>query len=265
MIRHSFALFRTLLFPVLTLGWYLIYIGGLPLVRIRNKRFETWRNQSMKLWGKSVLCLYNMKLQVEGPVPEPPFLHVSNHLSYMDIPVYSAVLETTFISKSEVRNWPLIGYMAHSLGIVFIDRRKKNDIHRVNEEITKQINPWQGVLFFPEGTTSPGLGVMRFRNSLLDDSAQHGRGVTYSSIRYETTETDVPAYKSVCWWGGVHLLSHIYNAGKNRKVIVEVRFGSHPLVNRDRKMLGEELQKAVENIFVPVAEKIPETFTPLQL
>lgn len=202
MFMPVIALLRTLLFPLVTLGWSLYYLAGLSLIQLRGRRYEIWRNHAMSLWGKSVMQLYNMKLEVEGALPEPPFLHVSNHLSYMDIPVYSSLLKTTFISKHEVKTWPIIGYVARKLGIVFIDRRNKNDLLRVNEEISSQINEAQGLLFFPEGTTSPGLSVLRFRNSLLDDAARNGRGVTYSAIRYETRGSDDPAYKSVCWWGG---------------------------------------------------------------
>ena len=209
MITPVIALLRTSLFPLLTLGWSLYYLTGLPLIYLLGRRYEIWRNHAMSLWGKSVLLLFNMKVEVEGMLPEPPFLHVSNHLSYMDIPVYSSLLKTTFVSKHEVKEWPVIGYVAQKLGIVFIDRRNKNDLHRVNEEISNQINESQGLLFFPEGTTSPGLYVMRFRNSLLDGAARDGMGVTYSAIRYETTGSDDPAYKSVCWWGGTGLLKHI--------------------------------------------------------
>lgn len=265
MFRNIIALIRTLLFPVFTLGWSLYYIAGLPLTRLGGIRYEIWRNHAMGLWGKSILKLYNMKLRTEGVIPKPPFLHVSNHLSYLDVPVYSALLKTTFISKDEVRHWPVIGMIARALGIVFIDRRNKSDIHRVNREISEQINENQGILFFPEGTTSPGLQVMRFRNSLLEESARSGRGVTYSSIRYETADGDEPAYRSVCWWGDTPLLKHIFNAGKLRGIRVDVRFGEKPLVIRDRKLLGEELQKSVEELFVPVATEIAETFEPLRI
>lgn len=65
--------------------------------------------------------------------------------------------------------------------------------------------------------------------------------------------------------GGTSLLKHIYVAGKQKEIIVQVRFGLEPMVIRDRKLLGEELQKAVEALFVPVAKEIPEVFTPLRI
>lgn len=205
-----------------------------------------------------------MKVRLKGTPPTPPFFLVSNHLSYLDIPIYSAFTDSTFVSKSEIKSWPVVGFMAKTLGILFIDRNRRSDVKRVNYLISESLNDQQGVVLFPEGTTSPGLEVLRFRPSLLQHAAESNIKVSYSAIRYETTKKDLPAYKSVCWWGNKNLLSHLFELSKNRKVYVDIRFGDETLRNDDRKVLAAELHNKVTSIFEPVTQKIDEKFVPIQ-
>lgn len=218
----------------------------------------------MRLWGKLTIKLFSIEVRLQGIPPKPPFFLVSNHLSYLDIPIYSAFTDTTFVSKSEIKSWPIVGFMAKTLGILFINRNKRSDVKRVNNLIAENLNDQQGVVLFPEGTTSPGLEVLRFRPSLLQHAAESDIPVSYSSLRYETTKDDLPAYKSVCWWGNKNLLKHLYFLSKNRKVFVDIRFGDETVTNDDRKLLATELHKKVSTIFEPVTQQIDEDFVPLQ-
>lgn len=218
----------------------------------------------MALWGKMVIKLFSMEIRLKGNPPKPPFFIVSNHLSYLDIPIYSAYIDTTFVAKAEIRKWPVVGFMAETLGIIFVNRKKRSDVKRVNNLIASNLNDRQGVILFPEGTTSPGLEVLRFRPSLLEHAAVSNIDVSYSSLRYETSENDLPAYKSVCWWGKKSMLKHLFMLSKNRKVFVDIRFGAETVTNKDRKDLAMELHKKVTSIFDPVAKRIEEDFVPLE-
>lgn len=218
----------------------------------------------MALWGKTVIKLFSMEIRLEGAPPKPPFFIVSNHLSYLDIPIYSAFIDTTFVAKAEIRRWPIVGFMASTLGIIFIDRNKRSDVKRVNNLIASNLNDKQGVILFPEGTTSPGMEVLRFRPSLLEHAAVSNIDVSYSTLRYETLKEDLPAYKSVCWWGNKSMLKHLFLLSKNRKVIVDIRFGSETVNHKDRKILAMKLHKKVSSLFDPVTQEIEKEFVPLQ-
>lgn len=219
----------------------------------------------MRFWGVATLKLFSMNVKIEGSPPSPPFLVVSNHLSYIDIPVFSAILDATFVSKIEVRSWPVIGFMARTLGIIFIDRRKKSDVQRVNKKISDELNDLQGIVLFPEGTTSPGLEVMRFRPSLLEHAASSGMHVSYAALRYQTGKGDQHAYKTVCWWGNVHMLKHLYMMGYNRNIDVKIRFGEGSVSSDDRKVLASQLHRKVDELFDPVIHSIEEEFKPLEI
>ena len=219
----------------------------------------------MRLWGNATIKLFSMNVTIDGMPPKPPCLIVSNHLSYIDIPIFSAILDTTFVAKVEIRSWPIIGFMARTLGIIFIDRRKKSDVARVNQKISDDLNDLQGVVLFPEGTTSPGMEVMRFRPSLLEHAATSEMPVSYAALRYQTGDEDQHAYKSVCWWGDINLLKHLYLLGLNRKIDVTVRFGDDTVLSQDRKELATELHRKVYELFDPVIDVIEEEFKPLEI
>lgn len=263
-MRKIIAVFKVILFPVCTLLIYSFYLIILIFITITGKRYEIWRNRSMEIWGKVTAKIFSMEIKVEGTPPDPPFFIVSNHLSYIDIPVYSSVIKTTFVSKAEVKRWPLVGFMARTLGIIFIDRRKRSDVARVNKEISDQLNDLQGVILFPEGTTSPGSEILPFRPSLLQHAAETETDVSFAAIRYETSENDLSAHKSVCWWGNTPMLKHLFMMGQNKKINATIKFGEHTVKNSDRKALAEELQQKVEKLFHPVIDRQEKSFEPLK-
>jgi 1-acyl-sn-glycerol-3-phosphate acyltransferase len=217
----------------------------------------------MRYWGRGVLFIFSMELSVKGPPPTPPFFIVSNHLSYIDIPIYAAVIDTTFVSKSEIRHWPLVGWMAHMLGIIFINRKLKSDVKRVNNEITEAVEN-QGVLLFPEATTSPGTEILRFRSSLLEHAAEDNLAVSVAAIRYETEKFDMPAYESVCWWGDSPLHTHLLTLGCTCRIKVEIIFSEEKFSDSDRKNLAAKLEKKMKEMFVPVADTVVEDYKPVE-
>lgn len=252
-MRKIIAVIKSFLYIFTTVVIYIIYAAGLVFTRLFNIRYEPWRNRCLKIWGKIALTCLAVKVEMKGTPPEPPFFLVSNHLSYIDIPVYYYCLKTTFVSKAEVKEWPVVGLMARSLGIIFIDRKRKRDIYRVNTLISDNINDRQGVILFPEGRTSSGDKIMPFRPSLLQHPAMEGLHVHYAAIRYQTSEKDVPARLSVSWWEDISLLEHLIRLASNRSITAQVTFGEKSVKKDNRKILANELQKEVETAFIPMA------------
>ncbi len=261
-MRKIAAFIKVFLFLMATLTIYVVYAVPYIFIRLFRLHFEPWRNKCLRFWGKYSTAVLGLKITVEGTPPKPPFFVVSNHLSYLDIPVFFSIIDTTFVSKSEVKHWPVIGIMARTLGILFVNRSLRRDVTRVNREISEQLNDRQGVVLFPEGMTSPGEKILRFRPSLLEHAASENLNVSYAAIRYETAPDDIPAYKSVCWWGSTPLHTHLFGVAMTKKVEVTVRFGSDTIQSNDRKELAQKLQENVERIFIPVVEDLDEKFEP---
>jgi 1-acyl-sn-glycerol-3-phosphate acyltransferase len=154
----------------------------------------------MRSWAHGVAFFFNIQIDVVGNPPEAPFFIVSNHMSYLDIVPLYLNLRCTFVAKKEVRSWPVIGFMVKAVGVIFIDRNRRGDVRRVNELLNKSLNEYQGMIVFPEGTSSGGRDVLPFHTSLLQLPATANQPVHYCSLYYETGTGDPPADHSVCFW-----------------------------------------------------------------
>jgi 1-acyl-sn-glycerol-3-phosphate acyltransferase len=199
--------------------------------------------------------ILNIHIEVEGEAPEPPFFLVSNHLSYIDIIPLFLNLKCTFVAKREVRRWPVLGFMVATMGVIFVDRSRKRDVKRVNSILTKSLTKHQGVVVFPEGTTSGGDSVLPFRPPLLEFPAACKIPVYYSTVRYETDtgHGDLPAERSVCFYGARDPFhKHVAMLAGNRRISCRMSFSGEPLILENRKDLADELQKRVSSLFEPM-------------
>ncbi|WP_182406205.1 1-acyl-sn-glycerol-3-phosphate acyltransferase [Psychrobacter sp. GP33] len=104
-------------------------------------------------------------VQVE-PVPQHHGLWVSNHVSWMDIPVVGSVSPAFFLSKAEIGDWPIFGKLVHAAGTVFI-KRGSGDVSSVTSQIASFLNEGFSVIFFPEATTTDGKKIRRIHGTLL--------------------------------------------------------------------------------------------------
>lgn len=196
--------------------------------------------------SRAALALLRLELRVLGTPPEPPFLLVTNHLSYLDVVVLASLVPGLFVAKAEVRRWPLLGPICRGFGTIFIDREDRRDLSRVLGEIEKALEYGEGVVFFPEGTSSPGDKVGPFRSPLLAVAARKALPVHYAALGYQTPEDAPPARLSVCWWGDMGFLPHLVSLFRLPRIEASLAFGPEPVVDTDRKRLAERLREGVE-------------------
>ena len=138
------------------------------------------------------------------------------------------------------------------MGIIFIDRKNRRDIPRAGSEIIDRLSAGEGVIVFPEGTSTRGDDVLPFNSSFLEFAAKTDLPVSYSSISYRAPEGGPPASNYVCWWEDISFLSHLYRLFKLPEFTAVITFGSEPIVNTDRKQLASELRQKVKERFIPV-------------
>lgn len=248
-IRGYFRLFTLLIFTLSTFG---VYWMGLLVPKILRLRYEPWRNLFMRTWAEGVAFIFNMEVEIDGKPPKAPFFLVSNHLSYMDIiPLYLS-LRCTFVAKKAVRNWPVLGYMVHAVGVIFVDRKKRTDVKRVNEELSGSMNQYQGLIFFPEATSSGGEEILPFHASLLQFPADEELPVHTASISYTTSKHDIPARDSVCFFGARHgFLEHLLILSQTKKIYCKIKFGNKTEQSSDRKELASRLRENIKAYFEP--------------
>jgi len=236
------------LFVAATLGLYSIWF--VARVFVSNKIW--WRQVIFGAWTNSFVHISKMKVEVTGTPPTPPFFLVTNHLSYTDIAAIRSVVQGVFVAKIEVKSWFLAGRICRDMGTIFIDRSNRRDIPRAGEQIIERLDQGEGVVVFPEGTSTKGEEVLPFNSSFLEFAARGGVLVSYASITYRTPPGEPPASMTACWWEDIGFFAHLWRLLKVREYTAIIIFGDEPIVNPNRKVLASELRQRVTESFVPV-------------
>lgn len=211
-----------------------------------------WRQVFFGAWTKSFCVISNMRLEIIGTPPKPPFFLVSNHLSYTDIAALRAAAKGVFVAKAEVASWPVGGPIVRDMGTIFIDRGNRRDIPRAGEKIIERLDSGEGVIVFPEGTSGRGDRVLPFKSSFLEFAARSRVPVSYAAITYRTPPGELAASSAVCWWEDISFLAHMYRLLKLPEYTAVINFGDEPVVGSDRKALATELEAGVSKRFTPV-------------
>lgn len=246
------ALFKLLVFLGITLFFYFLIMVS-ALLSLVGVNYEKNRGHLLRAWGNTACSVLGIRVEVKGRAPEPPFFLVSNHLSYTDVFVLFSQVRGLFVAKADVQSWPVIGPIIKSCGILFIDRERKRDINRVNELIRENINDRQGVIIFPESTTSNGKQVLPFRSSLLHIPAREGYAVSYAHIHYASDDPGVNDSEILCWWDDIPFFVHFLKLLELSSVKATVTFGKEEVLASDRKELSRQLEENIRKIHMPVA------------
>lgn len=158
------------------------------------------RNRLIRNWSAKLLAILNIRLTVQGAIPprgRQGILFTANHISWLDIFLLNARHPLRFVSKAEVRAWPLIGLLVVKAGTLFIERARRHDTGRANQAIESALHNGDHVALFPEGTTTDGSQVRHFHASLLQPAIDAGAPAQAVAIAYfgENGEIDTaPAY-----------------------------------------------------------------------
>lgn len=184
-----------------------------------------------------------VRMETQG-VPAHGAVIVANHLSYLDILVLAAQTPLVFVSKREVRGWPLFGWFAEKAGTRFIDRNRRGDVARIGEELEPLIAEGLAVVLFLEGTTTDGSRVLPFKASLLEPAVRHAWNVVPVALDYEVP-AECSAACEVCWWGDMTLAPHLWNFTTLPWVRACVAWGQPFPALGERKAFAETLRSDV--------------------
>lgn len=200
--------------------------------------------------------LIGIKVNIEkNSCPESSYFIVSNHLSYLDIVIISAVCKTVFISTTEVGSTKFFGRLAKYGGSVFIDRknrlRVKDDLENIKRILKNNIN----VVIFLEGTTSNGNCVLPFKSSFLEVVFQTDKPVIGLCIKYKTfngEQIDQNIKDMIYYYGDHQLTSHLFKfLSSLENLEVEIRNAGLFLTQDypSRKELANQLHQEISKLY----------------
>jgi 1-acyl-sn-glycerol-3-phosphate acyltransferase len=191
---------------------------------------------------RGVLASLGVTVSAQGSMPQRGLI-VSNHLSYLDILCYSSIAPCVFVSKSEVRNWPVFGRLATNGGSIYVDRKSRADAGRVAKEIENALRSGIRVVLFPEGTSTGGDTVFPFHAPLLESAIRAASVITPAAIAYGIEHGD--PRQDVCYWGDMTFATHFLGLLGKGKIHAKIAFGKSREGLEDRKTAARVLHKDV--------------------
>ncbi len=166
------------------LGTALIIGFILPLIYGRQW-FATFKGQRIiQWWAKRASSILGLSISLQGKSCTSTSLIVSNHISFLDIVVIASISPVTFLAKSTLRYWPIIGFIANRFGTIFIKRNSSSVMHNLTKSLTNALQQKQTIAVFPEGTTTNGLSVKRFHPALFQASINANKPVQPIALCY---------------------------------------------------------------------------------
>jgi 1-acyl-sn-glycerol-3-phosphate acyltransferase len=207
------------------------------------------RNARVQAWSKRMLEIMGITLKVQGtPPPEGPVLLVCNHLSWLDITCIHAARHVRFVSKSDVKNWPLIGTLSNGSGTLYIERERRRDALRVVHHMTEALCNGDLIGVFPEGTTSDGRGLLPFHANLLQAAISSGAPVLPAALRFADAATGETS-QAPRYIDDDSLAASLWNTLRAPPLLAIVRFGEpqHPH-GRERRAWAQSLHEDVQQL-----------------
>ena len=192
--------------------------------------------------ARRVLWAANCEVTCQG-VPPADGLVAANHLGYLDIIVLGSVQPTIFLSKSEVRRWPIFGALAACGGTLFIRRDRKGDVARFDDAFAEVVRSGAVLAIFPEGTSTDGHRVLPFHSSLFQAAANAQWRVTPVWLGYAVPEGSVE--NDVCYWGDMTFFPHIRRLLSLKNIRATVAYGPALPPGMDRKEMAKVLHGQV--------------------
>lgn len=212
------------------------------------------RGRAVKRLAGMLPGMLGLEVVVRGELPDDPMLECgrvssgvgymvcANHVSFIDIFAIDSVLPVKFVAKKEIASWPIFGTIAKAAGTIFIDRSRKRAVLEVSEQMSRNLEAGGNVVFFPEGTTGTGEGLLPFHANLFSAAASSQAGIIPVALRYlqNGCVTTKPSYADVS------LLDVLKTLVREKGIVVEVNV--LPVIDpagMDRKTLALEASRVM--------------------
>ena len=223
-------------------GWVTIYFRFPQLSQQqRDARVQVWAMQLLRIWG--------IDLDVRGqPVVSGPALLVCNHISWLDIVVIHATRHCRFVSKSELKNWPLVGMLATGAGTLYIHRAQRKDAMRMVKDMAQSLRDGDVLGVFPEGTTGDGIGMLPFHANLLQAAISAEVPIQPVALQFIDASTGSPSL-APCYHAQDTLISSLWRTLCAPPLLAQVRYGAVQMAQgRSRRTWAQDLRETIADL-----------------
>jgi 1-acyl-sn-glycerol-3-phosphate acyltransferase len=221
-------------------------VHGLAIIVLRFGAYSAaQRHARIGWWSAKLLRLIGIALHAQGTPRPGAKLVVANHVSWLDIAAIHAVLpEARFVSKADVKHWPLIGRLVTGAGTLYIEREKKRDALRVVHQMAQALRSGDTVAVFPEGTTGDGRTLLPFHANLLQAAIATATPVQPVVLRFFDAEHAISPLAQ--FLGETTLAQSAWRFVCARGLNVQVQvLEPQGTAHADRRRLAEHLRETI--------------------
>lgn len=208
---------------------------------------KTTKLAMIKWWCGGLLRAFHIKVVTFGELPPTStksVMFVANHISWSDIHALNSKIALRFIAKSEIRSWPVFGYLVEKANTLFIDRSKRQEAGKIVDITAASLISGDNLCFFPEGTTTDGKHVLPFKGSVLQAAIAANGRIWPVAIRYVNIDGSINT--SMAYAGETSLIDSMRLVIKQKNATVELHF-LNPIdsAGRDRRHLTQVAYDAI--------------------
>jgi len=222
-------------------------LHGLAMVLWLFPRLDVaGRETRIRWWSAKMFRMLGMRLEVSGTFRPGAKLVVANHVSWLDIlAVHAACPEARFVSKAEVRQWPLVNRLVDSARTLYLQRERARDALRVVHEMAQALRDGDTVAVFPEGTTGTGHALLPFHANLLQAAISTATPVQPVALAF--ADADAPVSAAADFSGDITLMQSLWALARARSMVVRVEvLTAHATAHADRRALAEHLRELID-------------------
>ena len=223
--------------------------GLLVVYVIFPKLTQAQKNKRIEAWAGALLAKLAIKLIVNGRPPKTgPMLLVSNHISWLDILVIHAAGHCRFVSKADIKHWPVLGTLTTAGGTLYIERESRRDAMRVVHHMSEALGDDDIVAVFPEGTTGNGVDMLPFHANLLQAAIAVDAPVQPIALSFKDTVTGQTS-QAASFVGDETLIGSLWNTLKASNLAAVATYGVPQFSNgRDRRTWAADLRTEIASL-----------------
>lgn len=232
-----------------------VLTGLLMVAALWSRLDAAGRHRRIAWWAGGLLRLLGIRVVARGLHRPGATLLVANHVSWLDILAIHAVCpQARFVSKADVRHWPLLGWLVGAVGTLFIERERKRDALRVVHLTAEALVAGDTVAVFPEGTTGDGHALLPFHANLLQAAIATSTPVQPVALRYAEPGHEVSP--TVAWVGNTTLGSSLWSIARAEGLTVELNaLPPEGTAQADRRALAEHLRQVIERALAATRQR----------